>query len=67
MIRRGLGGVYSRGLHDSLAFKLAAYLAASKCLVAQGIVHAVPLPLVAGKDYMASAIRMSVWKGVLSY
>ena len=34
MSKRFLIGVYTRGLHNSIAFKFAEYLAASQCIVA---------------------------------
>jgi hypothetical protein len=44
-------GVYSRGLHHSLAFKLSEYLAGSKCIVAEPLRNGLPVPLVEGGHY----------------
>lgn len=49
--RRGLIGVYSRGLHQSLAFKLSEYLAASKCIVSEPLRNELPSPLLEGQNY----------------
>ena len=38
-------GIYTLGLHGSNAFKVAEYLAGSKCIVGQGLAHEVPQPL----------------------
>ena len=45
-------GVYTRGLHHSVAFKLAEYLAGSKCIVSEPIRNQLPTPLVAGRNYL---------------
>jgi hypothetical protein len=45
-------GIYSRGLHHSLAFKLAEYLAACKCIVAEPLRNGLPAPLVEGRNYL---------------
>jgi hypothetical protein len=50
--KRFLIGVYTRGLHHSLAFKLAEYLAGSKCIVAEPFCLQLPVPLVAGRHYL---------------
>jgi hypothetical protein len=52
MSKRSLVGVYSRGLHHSLAFKLAEYLAASKCVVSTPFRNELPAPLVEGTNYL---------------
>src|SRR4051812_32824231 len=52
MSKRSLVGVYSRGLHHSLAFKLAEYLAASKCVVSPPFRNELPAPLVEGANYL---------------
>ncbi|HLQ69543.1 MAG TPA: hypothetical protein VK124_08465 [Gemmatimonadales bacterium] len=48
-------GVYTRGLHDSIAFKLPEYFANGKAVVAQGIPRDIvlPAPLTAGREYVA--------------
>lgn len=38
-------GVYSRGLYDSLAYKMAEFLAASKCIVSEPIINELVEPL----------------------
>ncbi len=50
--KRALVGIYTRGLHDSLAFKMPEYLASSKCVVAEPLRNALPAPLVAGRHYL---------------
>jgi hypothetical protein len=52
MTRRASIGVYSRGLHDSLAFKLSEYLASGLCVVSSPLKHELPEPLVAGRHYL---------------
>lgn len=44
LVRRALVGVYSVGLHRSIAFKLSEYLAASCCVVADSFDAALPAP-----------------------
>jgi hypothetical protein len=46
-----LMGVYTRGLHHSLAFKLSEYLAASMCVVSCPLRNELPAPLQAGRHY----------------
>jgi hypothetical protein len=43
--RRAAIGIYTRGLHGSNAFKLPEYLASSKCIVGQSLVHELPRKL----------------------
>jgi hypothetical protein len=50
--KRSLIGVYSRGLHDSTAFKLPEYLAASQCIVAEPPRNELPAPLIPGTHYL---------------
>ena len=50
--RSSLIGVYSRGLHGSLAFKLSEYLAAGLCIVAEPLRHTLPQPLEARRNYL---------------
>ena len=52
IVRRCLVTVYSRGLHDSLAFKMSEYLAASRCIVGQPSDLTLPQPLVAGTHFL---------------
>jgi hypothetical protein len=52
MSKRNLIGVYSRGLHQSTAFKLPEYLAASQCIVAETPRNESPVPLVAGRHFL---------------
>ena len=51
LVRSSLIAVYSRGLHDSIAFKMSEYLAASRCIVAEPPSLALPEPLVAGTNF----------------
>jgi hypothetical protein len=50
--KRMMIGVYTRGLHHSIAFKLAEYLASSKCIVSQPLRNQLPTPLLAGRNYL---------------
>ena len=52
LIRRGLVGIYTRGLHHSIAWKLGEYFAASMCVVAEPIRNVVEPPIVAGDHYL---------------
>jgi hypothetical protein len=47
-----LVGVYTRGLHHSLAFKFPEYLAASQCIVSPNLRNELPVPLDAGSNYL---------------
>jgi hypothetical protein len=38
-------GIYTRGVHGSNAFKVAEYLAGSKCIVGESLAHELPQPL----------------------
>lgn len=51
-LRRATIGVYVRGLHDSMAFKMAEYLAAGLCIVSEPLKHELPVPLVAGLNHL---------------
>jgi hypothetical protein len=55
LVRRCLVTVYSLGLHDSLAFKMSEYLAASRCIVGQPTDLTLPQPLVAGTHFLPFA------------
>jgi hypothetical protein len=52
LTKRALVAVYSRGYHESLAYKLPEYLAASKCIVAEPLRNELPRPLIAGAHYL---------------
>ena len=52
MVKRHLIGVYTGGLHHSLAFKLPEYLAASMCVVSDPLRNELPQPLTAGCHYL---------------
>ena len=52
LTRSALIGVYSRGVHGSLAFKLSEYLAAGCCIVAEPWEHRLDLPLENGIHYL---------------
>jgi hypothetical protein len=45
-------GVYVRGLHNAIAIKMAEYLAAGLCIVSEPIAHELPVPLIAGVNYL---------------
>lgn len=45
-------GIYTRGLHDSTAWKLGEYLASSLCIVANGLRNALPQPLEEGRNVL---------------
>ena len=45
-------GVYTRGLHQSTAWKLPEYMAASQCIVAEPPLNALPRPISAGIHYI---------------
>ena len=50
--KKMLIGVYTRGLHHSIGFKLAEYLASSKCIIMEPLRHQLPTPLVPGRNYL---------------
>jgi hypothetical protein len=52
MSKRSLIGIYTRGLHHSLAWKLPEYLAASKCIVSEPLRNQLPVPLEPNKHYL---------------
>ena len=52
MTQRCLVGIYTRGLHHSLAFKLPEYLAASMCIVSDPLRNELPQPLVAERHFL---------------
>ena len=52
MVKKVGIGVYVRGLHHSLAFKMAEYLAAGLCIVSEPLVHELPVPLREGVNYL---------------
>lgn len=52
MGQRCLIGVYSRGLHHSLAFKLPEYLAASMCMVSDPLRNELPQPLIPSEHFL---------------
>lgn len=45
-------GIHTRGLHHSIGFKLAEYLASSKCIVTEPLRNELPTPLVANQNYL---------------
>jgi hypothetical protein len=53
VMQRYLVGITTRGLHDSIAFKLPEYLASSLCIVSEPVRNELPQPLVAGQHYLA--------------
>jgi hypothetical protein len=52
VVRRCLIAVYSRGLHDSIAFKMSEYLAAGRCIVAQPSDLTLPQTLMSGRNFL---------------
>ena len=50
--RRFMIAIYSRGLHGSHAFKLAEYLASSKCIVGEPLGGTLQYPLETGRNYI---------------
>jgi hypothetical protein len=52
MMKRARIGVYTRGIHHSIAFKMAAYLAAGLCIVSEPIRYRLPNELIAGLHYL---------------
>jgi hypothetical protein len=50
--KRNLIGIYSRGVHHSIAAKLPEYLAASQCIVTEPIRNAMAAPLTEGLHYL---------------
>jgi hypothetical protein len=42
-------------LHNAIAIKMAEYLAAGLCIVSEPIVHELPVPLIAGVNYLPFA------------
>jgi hypothetical protein len=50
--KRALVGIYTRGLHHSLAFKLGEYLASSKCMVSEPLRNELPAPLRQGEHLL---------------
>ena len=50
--RRFMIAIYSRGLHGSHAFKLAEYIASSKCIVGEPLGGTLPYPLEEGRNYI---------------
>lgn len=52
ILRRPLIAVYSRGLRDSLAFKMSEYLAASRCIVGHAPRTELPHPLISGMHFL---------------
>jgi len=52
VVRRPLIGVYTRGLHESVAFKFSEYLAASRCIVGHRPEAELPEPLEASRHYL---------------
>lgn len=52
MSKKSLIGIYTRGLHNSTAFKLAECLAASQCIVAEPPRNELPVPLEPGRHFL---------------
>ena len=52
LLRRPLIAVYSKGLRDSLAFKMSEYLAATRCIVGHMPATILPRPLIQGEHLL---------------
>jgi len=52
LTRSALVGVYSRGVHGSLAYKLSEYMAAGCCMVVEPWEHILDVPLESGVHYL---------------
>lgn len=52
MLMNAAIGVYTRGLHHSIAWKLAEYLGAGLCIVAEPLRNQLPRPLTSEKNYI---------------
>lgn len=52
LLRRASVGVYSEGLHQSIAFKMSEYLASQCCLVADRVGAVLPRPLEEGRHFL---------------
>jgi hypothetical protein len=51
--KKSLIGIYTRGIHHSLAFKMSEYLASSTCIVSEPLRNELPAPLIEGKNYLS--------------
>lgn len=51
-VKKARIGVYVRGLHHSVGFKMAEYLAAGLCIVSEPLRHELPVPLQQGVNYL---------------
>ena len=52
LLRTPLIAIYSRGLHQSVAFKMSEYLAASRCIVGHRPTAELPAPLLDGSHFL---------------
>ncbi len=52
LVRAAGIGVYTRGLHHAIGIKMAEYLAAGLCIVSEPMTHELPVPLIAGVNYL---------------
>jgi hypothetical protein len=52
LLRQSLIAVTTTGLHNSMGFKLAEYLAGSKCIVTEPLNYTLPTPLMEGVNYL---------------
>lgn len=53
MSKKNLIGIYTIGLHHSVAFKMSEYLAAAQCIVSEPVRNELPTPLIAGKHFLS--------------
>jgi hypothetical protein len=59
-------GIYSRGLFDSIAFKMAEYAASSKCIVSEPVENILPAPLDCVSFYRSNADCLTLCESLLS-
>ena len=53
LVKMCLIGVTTTGLHNSIGWKLAEYLAASRCIITEPLNYALPVSLVEGKNFLS--------------
>lgn len=51
LVRKCLITINSTGLHNSSPWKLAEYIAASRCIISEPLIYDLPTPLIDGKNY----------------
>ena len=53
LVKMCLIGVTTTGLHNSIGWKLAEYLAASRCIITEPLNYSLPVSLVEGKNFLS--------------